>query len=135
MIETYFHAGEGYNPFIIRDGWQVAQLNYIPGHGFDDIDRIEIHRDTDEVFILLRGHAVLVVARPEEEGVTFYAEKMKSGITYNIPAGTWHNIAMDADVEIIIVEKSGTHNQDCAFQELSQSGKDDLYALIRKELF
>lgn len=134
MIETYSHAGEGYNPFIIRDGWQVAQLNYIPGHGFDDIDRIEIHRDTDEVFILLRGHAVLVVARPEEEGVTFYAEKMKSGITYNIPAGTWHNIAMDADVEIIIVEKSGTHNQDCAFQELSQSGKDDLYALIRKEL-
>lgn len=134
MIESYFHKGEGYNPFIIRDGWQVAQLNYIPGHGFDDIDRIEIHRDTDEVFILLRGHAVLVVARPEEEGVTFYAEKMRSGITYNIPAGTWHNIAMDADVEIIIVEKSGTHNQDCVFLELSQSGKDDLYALIRKEL-
>lgn len=134
MIETYFHKGEGYNPFIIRDGWQVAQLNYVPGHGFDDIDRIEIHRDTDEVFILLRGHAVLVIARPEKEGVTFYGEKMKSGITYNIPAGTWHNIAMDADVEIIIVEKSDTHNQDCAFLELSQSGKDDLYTLIRKEL-
>ena len=39
MIETYFHSGEGYNPFLVREGWQVAQLNYLPGHGFDEIEQ------------------------------------------------------------------------------------------------
>ena len=47
MIETYFHSGEGYNPFLVREGWQVAQLNYLPGHGFDEIEQIEVHRETD----------------------------------------------------------------------------------------
>ena len=55
MIETYFHSGEGYNPFLVREGWQVAQLNYLPGHGFDEIEQIEVHRETDEVFILFKG--------------------------------------------------------------------------------
>ncbi len=31
MIEVYYHEKEGYNhPFFIREGWQVAQLNYQP---------------------------------------------------------------------------------------------------------
>ena len=40
MIESYFHKGEGYNPFLIREGWQVAQLNHVSGHGLDDIERM-----------------------------------------------------------------------------------------------
>ena len=52
MIETYYHDKEGYNPFLIREGWQVAQLNHVAKHGLADIDQIEVHRATDEVFIL-----------------------------------------------------------------------------------
>ena len=54
MIESYFHKGEGYNPFLIREGWQVAQLNHVSGHGLDDIERIEVHKSTEEVFILFK---------------------------------------------------------------------------------
>lgn len=54
MIERYYHEAEGYNPFLIREGWQVAQLNYLPGHGLDDMVDVEVHRQTDEAFILLR---------------------------------------------------------------------------------
>lgn len=59
---------------------------------------------------------------------------MKLGVTYNIPAGTWHNIAMNSDAEIIIVEKSNTHKQDCVYQRLSQLEKEDLYSMIRRNL-
>ena len=44
MIERYYHEAEGYNPFLIREGWQVAQLNYLPGHGLDDMVDVEVHR-------------------------------------------------------------------------------------------
>lgn len=59
---------------------------------------------------------------------------MRKGVTYNIPAGTWHDIAMDLDVEIIIVEKSDTHKNDCEYLKLSQQERNDLYAMINKSL-
>ena len=70
MIETYFHSGEGYNPFLVREGWQVAQLNYLPGHGFDEIEQIEVHRETDEVFILFKGDAILIEAKPQKDTIS-----------------------------------------------------------------
>ena len=32
MIEAYYCKEKGYHPFLIRDGWQVAQLNYVEKH-------------------------------------------------------------------------------------------------------
>ncbi|HIW65480.1 MAG TPA: hypothetical protein H9879_04505 [Candidatus Alistipes intestinipullorum] len=113
MIEKYWHDAEGYNPFLIRDGWQVAQLNYVPTHGLDDMVDVEVHRQTDEVFILFSGTAVLVAASVEGEEIDFECVRMTPGVTYNIPAGVWHNIGMSQDARMIIVERSGTHLEDC----------------------
>lgn len=120
MIERYYHEQQGYNPFLISDGWQVAQLNYMPGHGLDDMDDVEQHRQTDEVFILFCGTAVLVAAEVGEAGIVrFECEYMIPGMTYNIPAGTWHNIGMSPDAQMIIVERSSTHLNDCLHCPLS----------------
>lgn len=43
MIETYFHAGPGYKPFLIRDSWQEAQLNYQPDLRAPCIQRVGDH--------------------------------------------------------------------------------------------
>lgn len=76
----------------------------------------------------------MIEAKPQKDTISLYCERMKLGVTYNIPAGTWHNIAMNSDAEIIIVEKSNTHKQDCAYQRLSQLEKEDLYSMIRRNL-
>ena len=81
-----------------------------------------------------KGDAILIEAKPQKDTISLYCERMKLGVTYNIPAGTWHNIAMNSDAEIIIVEKSNTHKQDCAYQRLSQLEKEDLYSMIRRNL-
>lgn len=104
------------------------------GTWIDEIEQIEVHRETDEVFILFKGDAILIEAKPQKDTISLYCERMKLGVTYNIPAGTWHNIAMNSDAEIIIVEKSNTHKQDCAYQRLSQLEKEDLYSMIRRNL-
>ena len=62
LIEKYSYKGEGYDPFLIRNNWQVAKLNYMPGQGLTDIIKIDKHSETDEVFILLKGIAVLIAA-------------------------------------------------------------------------
>ena len=134
MIETYNCKDKGYHPFLIREGWQVAQLNYVEMHGLDDIDQIEVHNQSDEAFILFKGKAVLVEAQVEQENIHFNCQYMKPGVTYNIPAGTWHEIAMDRDAEIIIVERSNTHKQDCLYSKLTESQKQVLYSKIKDQL-
>lgn len=134
MIETYYSNDKGYHPFLIREEWQVAQLNYVEKHGLEDIDQIEVHNRTDEVFILFKGKAILVEAQIEQEDIHFNCQKMKPGVTYNIPAGTWHEIAMERDAEIIIVERANTHKQDCSYSKLTESQKQILYSKIKDQL-
>ncbi|NDV95284.1 hypothetical protein D0T84_10170 [Dysgonomonas sp. 521] len=132
MIEEYIHEEIGYNPFFIRDGWQVAKLNPLRGHGPDEIDRIEVHKSTDEVFILIHGTAVLIAANIQQDDIiSFHNILMKPGIVYNLPEGVWHNIAMKKGAELIIVEKDNTHLNDCEYRNLSLSQQSELKEQIK----
>ena len=115
LIETYTTTKEGYHPFLIREGWQVAQLNYIKDQHIRNINKIEIHRKTDEVFMLLKGKSVLISVEIINGGPTFKADLMKPHITYNIPQNVWHNIAMEKGSEVLIIEKSNTHLSDVEY--------------------
>ena len=127
LIEEYTHTGIGYNPFLIRNNWQVAQLNYVDGQGFEDIQKIDVHLKTDEVFILLKGQAVLIAAEKEEDRLSFQMVNMKEGIIYNIPQMTWHNIAMSEDAQVIIIEDANTHLGDFEYYYMNAEQKTVMY--------
>lgn len=133
-IETYYHEGEGYNPFFITDHWQVAQLNYLPELGLQAIKKMEVHTATDEIFVLIKGTAVLILEIKGGDELRFELVKMKVGVTYNIPSKVWHAIALDTDAEIIIVEKSNTHLEDVTYQDLSLKEQEKLNKAIRELL-
>lgn len=134
LIETYYHKGAGYNPFFIKDTWQVAQLNFTDEQGLYSLKKMDKHLQTDEVFVLIKGTAVLIGANLENEEFDFQLEKMKIGVTYNIPVNLWHNIAMDKDAEVIIIEKSNTHLGDFVYKELSKKDSESLQNAIRNLL-
>jgi mannose-6-phosphate isomerase-like protein (cupin superfamily) len=126
LIETYCSRENGYHPFFIREHWQVAQLNYLSSLSFTSIEQLELHKHTDEIFVLTRGKAVLIAAGIENLRVRFECILMQPGVTYNIPGNTWHTIAMDKEAELIIVEKSNTHLGDCLYYPLSETDKEKL---------
>ncbi|MEO8854442.1 MAG: hypothetical protein ABI359_11735 [Ginsengibacter sp.] len=130
LIETYRNDGSGYNPFLIREGWQVAKLNYMPEQDLLNITKMDRHLLTDEVFVLIKGTAILVAATENNNEFQFECIKMKAGITYNIPVRMWHNIAMDKGSEVIIFEKDKTHLGDFEYRELSDTQKLELKNLI-----
>jgi hypothetical protein len=133
MIETLFHCGPGYSPHLIRDGWQVAQLNYLPELHWAAIHRVERHRQTDEVFVLCKGGAVLTAAVDCEAGLLFQVVRMKTGVTYNIPSGVWHNIAMTPDDLVIIVEKNNTHLADVEYREFTPDERASWHCALAQE--
>ena len=131
MIETYHITENGYHPFLIREGWQVAQLNYMPEQHIDNITKLDVHHQTDEVFILLKGTAVLIAATYDDGEVDFELELMRPYVTYNIPEGTWHNIAMSEGCETLIVERSNTHVSDYAHFTLNDAQINELSSKVK----
>ncbi len=131
-IEKYEIKESGYHPFLIRDGWQVAQLNYDINQKVENIKRLDVHNHTDEAFILLQGTAVLITAILIDNQPQFGFEVMNPGITYNIPQKTWHNIAMEIGCGVIVVEKSNTHLKDSEFFQLTEEKQLELRAQIEK---
>ena len=130
LLDKYQHLDPGYNPFLITPTWQVAQLNFSEDQLIENINRVDIHHHTDEVFILLVGEAVLITAEVEGAQIAFQGDQMEHGITYNVPEKTWHNIAMKAGSKVIIVEDSNTHLGDFEFYDLNEDQKRALIALV-----
>lgn len=126
LIKAYLMQDEGYSPFFINDGWQIAVLNYIDDQHISNIHRIEVHRKTDEVFVLMEGTAILIVANRMDGKLGFELSIMKPNITYNIPKGIWHNIAMEIGSKVLIIEKSNTHINDVWYKELDVNEITDL---------
>ena len=126
-LERYYDAGPGYHPYLIREQRQVAQLNYAPEQDAQMIDFLEMHPQTDETFTLLAGEAFLVIGDetgdlqpaagdcPAGSGETAYYPGqiemvwLEAGVTYNVPKGVWHNIAMREGSTVLIVENANTH--------------------------
>ena len=126
LIELYKHTESGYNPFLIREQWQVAILNYAPEETLEAIDKLDVHYETDEVFVLLAGNAVLIAASIDSDIVCYEAIDMKPNIVYNIPRNVWHKIAMQPESSVLIVENQNTHVGDFEFYPLNEAQKNDL---------
>lgn len=135
LIDTYEFKGEGYNPFLISNGWQVAKLNYLPEHALNVISDIEVHKQTDEAFVLFKGTGILIGADfVQQDKLSFEVVRMKPGILYNLPKGRWHNIAMTTDAEMFIVEANNTHLNDCEHKTLTDTECIELNQLIAEQL-
>lgn len=132
LIETYEHYAEGYNPSLISGGWQVAFLNYADAEALESIEKLDIHHETDEAFVLLAGNAVLIAASIEDDEIKYDLVDMQPRIIYNIPKETWHKIAMSKGSQVLIVEQANTHLGDFEFYDLSEEQRADLQKNVHR---
>lgn len=117
-LQIYEWNDGGYRPLVINPNWQVALLNWEPLFEYNNMNEIERHNETDEIFVLINGKALLFTCR--ERGL-LYAEVMKTGVVYNVPKGVWHNLLATRDVSILIVEDSNTHIDDTEIRPISEA--------------
>jgi mannose-6-phosphate isomerase-like protein (cupin superfamily) len=101
-LEIFEHNGPAYDRTMHYGEWRVAIANYGPLFDRQTYPRIERHLLTDEVFVLLSGKASLVIGLEREE------IEMEAGKLYNVKVGTWHNVLLDRDAKVLIVENHNT---------------------------
>ncbi|WP_273273426.1 hypothetical protein [Maribacter polysiphoniae] len=134
MIEEYNIKEKGYHPFIVKEGWQLARLNYTEEQQINQITKLDVHLKTDEIFIPIAGKAVLIAASMVNNEPQFEMELMKINHIYNIPKGVWHNIAMEEGSEVFIAEKSNTHVSDFEYYDLSKEKIEELGRMVKAQL-
>jgi hypothetical protein len=120
--EMYEWTDQGYSPLVFSHDWQVALLNWEPIFDLDKMGEIERHNNTDEVFVLIKGRAVLFSI--DKEGLQ--VSDMHPGAIYNVLKGAWHNLISSRDATWIIVENRGTHLTDVETRLLTPEEKSDI---------
>jgi mannose-6-phosphate isomerase-like protein (cupin superfamily) len=130
VIEQYYNSDCGYKPILIREGFQVGHLNFMPELRPEAIDRVERHNQTDEVFFLVKGGALLIAAVETPAGWNWETVRMRPGITYNIPVARWHTIAMMPEDLVMIVEKNNTHLHDVEYRKLTGPERRSLQGIL-----
>jgi hypothetical protein len=116
LLEIRHYSGEGYKPLIDFGAWRVAVLRYLDELQPDRIDAVERHNETDEVFVLLQGQAVLFMGTGDRQIETIFPQVMQPGVFYNVKQSAWHTVALSRDATILLVENcdTGRENSDYA---------------------
>jgi mannose-6-phosphate isomerase-like protein (cupin superfamily) len=116
----------GYSPLVFSHDWQVAVLNWEPAADAAAIHEVERHQQTDEVFVLWRGRAALIVAAHGSLNVI----EVEQGKVHNVTKGTWHTVFGDRESSWIIVENRDTHLVDTELREMSADEKEQFCSFL-----
>jgi ureidoglycolate hydrolase len=108
LIEIKEYNEPGYKPVIDYDQWRVAVLNYCDELLPENIDKMQKHNQTDEVFVLLKGECMLFMAEGDQEIEEIHAQKMEPYKMYNIKRSVWHTHTLSKEAEVLIVENRNT---------------------------
>ncbi|MBQ7183608.1 MAG: cupin [Clostridia bacterium] len=107
-ILKYAFEGEGMTRVFENEKWMVGIKNWKPMNDIKNINNLERHNETDELFILLSGRCTLLYANETEKGLDIRAVDMEPMKVYNIPRSLWHNTVTEKDTKLALIEDSST---------------------------
>ena len=112
------YTEEGYRPLVDFNCWRVAVLNYIDELLPENIHRMERHVETDEVFILVQGTAILILGGSGDAVTRLDTWPMDLNKIYNVKQNVWHVALLSRDAKIILVENRDTGQANTEYVEL-----------------
>lgn len=107
MITISNNTESGFNPFVKNPQFICAFITASPMYAPGKIAEMKRHNDTDEVFVLLSGKAVLLTRDSIKEKCQ--VTQLSPGTAYIVKASTWHYLALSPDGKVFVTE-SGAIN-------------------------
>jgi mannose-6-phosphate isomerase-like protein (cupin superfamily) len=131
LLEVRAYGGEGYMPLIDYGEWRVAILRYADELLPQNIDNMQRHDETDEVFVLLAGRCMLFIGEGQEDVSAIHAQDMQPLKLYNVKVGCWHTHTLSEDATVLVVENRDTTLQNSPRIPLNPSERTRLIDLTR----
>ena len=133
LMEILQYTREGYSPVVDFGSWRVAVLNYIDELLPQNITKMQKHRDTDEVFVLLKGECLLYIGEGDAEATHIMAQKMEPYKMYNIKQNTWHTHTLSKEAMVLIIENRDTANANSPEIALDEKQRRELIQMAERE--
>jgi ureidoglycolate hydrolase len=133
LLEIRDYQGEGYKPLVDYGEWRVAILRYLDGLHPERIDSMERHTETDEVFVLLSGQAILILGGRGEQLEETYSQCMEIGKVYNVKRSVWHTILLSSDASVLIVENRDTGGHNSEYAKISAENRLSIRKIAQEE--
>jgi ureidoglycolate hydrolase len=132
IVDIIAYPGEGYRPLVDCNGWRVAYLRYLEELYPTKIEKMERHMQTDEVFVLLSGEAILLSGGNETAVTDVDAMRMEPLKLYNVRRGAWHGVILSRDATILLVENTNTCPANSEYWPLSAAACNTFLREARK---
>ena len=121
MINIFAPNDSGFKTVFKSNGWQIATITYSEQYSKAGFNHMKKHLTTDEVFVLLKGEAVLHTI--ENNNLTEI--KLEKEKIYCVLKNTWHYLEISEDALLCVTENSDLLPQ--------QSEKEDIECLLQKK--
>lgn len=108
QIEISRYDETGYKTLVSYEGWRVAFMNDGPKTTIEGLSYFQKHNESDEVFVLLKGRCVLLMAEFGDTPGEITAVDMQPHTMYNVKKGAWHTHYFAPDTQVLIVENADT---------------------------
>ena len=131
LLEVREYLDEGYRPLIDYGAWRVAVLRYIDELLPENLDKMQRHDETDEVFVLLAGRCILFLGAGDTDVTEVVAQDMEPRKLYNVKRGAWHTHTLSEDATVLIVENRDTGPQNSPEIALSAAQRELIQSLTR----
>ena len=131
LLEIRQFSGKGYQPLIDFRTWRVAILRREDTSPPGNIESMERHTQTDEVFVLLEGEATLVLGGNAAKVDGIYSQKLEPCKLYNVKQNAWHTALLSHDVSILLVENCDTGVENTEYCDLSEEQRQAIMALSK----
>ena len=102
MIKITQNSKAGFCPVVKNQNFLCAFITSSPMYAQGKIAEMKRHNDTDEVFVLLSGKALLFTRDDIKEKCQ--VTEMSLGTAYTVNAGTWHYLAVTDDAKVFVTE-------------------------------
>jgi ureidoglycolate hydrolase len=131
LLEIRAYNGGGYQPLIDHGTWRVAVLRWEQSMLPEKLEFMERHTQTDEVFVLLKGQATLILGDSELRAESTYQQAMEPEKLYNVKRNAWHTIVLSLDASILIVENQDTGEINTEYCRIPDEIKQQILSLIK----
>ena len=131
-IEVKEYKKLGYAPVIDFESWRVAVLNDIDELEIPNLKTMQKHLESDEVFVLLKGHVTLFTAGNGEKIGTIRSMPLEPLKCYNVKKGVWHTHTLEKDSSVLIVENRNTCDDNSPTVALTEKQIAELRACAAK---
>jgi len=129
LLEVREHKGDGYLPLVDFETWRVAVLNFAEELRPEELTRMQRHNETDEVFVLLRGRAILFVGEGDETVTEIHSQPLEPYRIYNVKQRIWHHHTLSEDAMVLVVENRDTTFDNSPFCDLTSSQRQKILNL------